>query len=277
MTSKVIFIVVLIAIICGFTVFNTQNGGNNMVLAKGKDTKSLVVYFSRTGQQYSVGNISEGNTAIIGKMIAKETNADIFEIKVVKDEYPTNDYTALTQIAKEEGTYALYGGIGIDTPDNNILLEIYEDEEAYKKHVSSKGFLKYREEREPIMEKLIILEAEPIALEQKTSGIGTVIYLNKFDIVPEKLEEYKKLAVCEAKRAVKDEPCVMGMYFTSEKDNPNCIHIMTIFRFQSSFDKYFASKEYLKFKEKYEPMLESFHEVKCLPTKVIFNGRGHHF
>ena len=102
MTSKVIFIVVLIAIICGFTVFNTQNGGNNMVLAKGKDTKSLVVYFSRTGQQYSVGNITEGNTAIIGKMIAKETNADVFEIKVVKDEYPTNDYTALTQIAKEE-------------------------------------------------------------------------------------------------------------------------------------------------------------------------------
>ena len=126
------------------------------------------------------------------------------------------------------------------------------------------------------MEKLIILEAEPIALEQKTSGIGTVIYLNKFDIVPEKLEEYKKLAVCEAKRAVKDEPCVMGMYFTAEKDNPNCIHIMTIFRYQSSFDKYFASKEYLEFKEKYEPMLESFHEVKCLPTKVKFNGRGHH-
>ena len=102
MTSKVIFIIVLIAVICGITVLNAQNGGNNMVLAKGKDTKSLVVYFSRTGQQYSVGNITEGNTAIVGKMIAKETNADIFEIKVVKDEYPTNDYTALTQIAKTE-------------------------------------------------------------------------------------------------------------------------------------------------------------------------------
>ena len=62
----------------------------------------MVVYFSRTGQQYSVGNITEGNTAIIGKIIAKETNADIFEIKVVKYEYPTNDYTALTQIAKVE-------------------------------------------------------------------------------------------------------------------------------------------------------------------------------
>ena len=37
------------------------------------------------------------------------------------------------------------------------------------------------------MEKLIILEAEPIALEQKTSGVGTIIYLNKFDIIPEKL------------------------------------------------------------------------------------------
>ena len=84
MTSKVIFIVVLIAIICGFSVFNTQNGGNNMVLAKGKDTKSLVVYFSRTGQQYSVGNITEGNTAIIGKMIAKENDCYAFDVRNVE-------------------------------------------------------------------------------------------------------------------------------------------------------------------------------------------------
>ncbi len=219
--------------------------------------------------KYSVrasnGNMPMVHWAVVMAKKGKQPEIGALAVKYVAPE-----------VAKEEGTYALYGGIGIDTPDNNILLEIYEDEEAYEKHVSSKGFLKYREEREPIMEKLIILEAEPIALEQKTSGMGTVIYLNKFDIVPEKLEEYKKLAVCEAKRAVKDEPCVMGMYFTAEKDNPNCIHIMTIFRFQSSFDKYFASKEYLEFKEKYEPMLESFHEVKCLPTKVKFNGRGHH-
>lgn len=222
------------------------------------------------GGKYSV-RASNGNMPMVHWAVVMAKDGKQGEIGKLAGKY------VAPEVANEDGTYALYGGISVNARNNMILLEIYENEEAYEKHVSSKGFLKYRKEREPIMEKLIILEAEPIALEEKISGIGTVIYLNKFDIVPEKLEEYKKLALCEAKRAVKDEPCVMGMYFTAEKDNPNCVHIMTIFRYQSSFDKYFASKEYLEFKEKYEPMLESFHEVKCLPTKVRFNGRGHHF
>ena len=36
------------------------------------DTKILVVYFSRTGEQYTVGVIDEGNTAIVAKMIAEK-------------------------------------------------------------------------------------------------------------------------------------------------------------------------------------------------------------
>ncbi|MBP3820778.1 NAD(P)H-dependent oxidoreductase [bacterium] len=63
--------------------------------------KVLVVYFSRTGEQYGVGNITEGNTAIVAKIIAEKTNGDLFEIKVVKDNYPEG-YNALTEYAKTE-------------------------------------------------------------------------------------------------------------------------------------------------------------------------------
>ena len=48
-------------------------------IAQGK-SKSLVVYFSRTDENYGVGTISEGNTAILAKMIASKTGSDIFEI-----------------------------------------------------------------------------------------------------------------------------------------------------------------------------------------------------
>ena len=63
--------------------------------------KVLVVYFSRTGEQYSVGNISEGNTAVIAKMVASKTGGDLFEIKVANDNYP-KDYTKLTEYSKVE-------------------------------------------------------------------------------------------------------------------------------------------------------------------------------
>ncbi len=41
---------------------------------------TLVVYFSRTGEQYTVGVIDKGNTAIVAVMIAEETGADLFEV-----------------------------------------------------------------------------------------------------------------------------------------------------------------------------------------------------
>ena len=64
-------------------------------------SKTLVAYFSRAGEQYGVGNIMEGNTAIVGKIIAEKTGADIFEIMVAKDQYP-NGYSALVEYAKKE-------------------------------------------------------------------------------------------------------------------------------------------------------------------------------
>lgn len=66
-----------------------------------KMTKPLIVYFSRTGEQYSVGNISEGNTAIIAKMIAEKTGGDLFEVKLKNDNYPAG-YRPLTEAALAE-------------------------------------------------------------------------------------------------------------------------------------------------------------------------------
>ncbi len=63
--------------------------------------KALVVYFSRTGEQYTVGVIDKGNTAIVAEMIAEKTGADLFEIVPADDHYPMT-YAELTDVAKRE-------------------------------------------------------------------------------------------------------------------------------------------------------------------------------
>ena len=63
-------------------------------------SKILVAYFSRAGNEYSVGNITKGNTKIIAEIIANKTGADIFEIKPEKN-YPV-DYDECTKIASRE-------------------------------------------------------------------------------------------------------------------------------------------------------------------------------
>ena len=65
-----------------------------------KDGKTLVVFFSHAGDNYSVRNIKVGNTKIVADYISEITGADQFEIKTSK--YNGMAYRPLCDLAKEE-------------------------------------------------------------------------------------------------------------------------------------------------------------------------------
>ena len=67
----------------------------------GSSSDTLVIYFSRTGEQYTVGVIEKGNTEIVAEMIAEQTRADLFEVVPADDHYPMT-YDALADMAKQE-------------------------------------------------------------------------------------------------------------------------------------------------------------------------------
>ena len=96
MKLKSVFII-LAATLCLAGSLSAQNKTSKET----KMGKSLVVYFSLAGEQYNVGNIKEGNTSIIAKFIAEETGSELFELETAKP-YPTDNYSRLTQIAKDE-------------------------------------------------------------------------------------------------------------------------------------------------------------------------------
>ena len=62
--------------------------------------KNLIVYFSRTGENYEVGVIDKGNTHIVADFIAENIQADMFELKPATP-YP-KDYRDCTDVAKHE-------------------------------------------------------------------------------------------------------------------------------------------------------------------------------
>lgn len=66
-------------------------------------SKALIVYYSRTGENYwngSIRNISKGNTERIAEFIQKRTGGTLFEVKTVK-EY-SKDYYECIDDAKAE-------------------------------------------------------------------------------------------------------------------------------------------------------------------------------
>ena len=66
-----------------------------------KDGKTLVVFFSHAGENYSVGNIKVGNTKIVADYITELTGAEQFEI--VTHKYDGMAYDALVDLATQEG------------------------------------------------------------------------------------------------------------------------------------------------------------------------------
>lgn len=63
-------------------------------------SKSIVIFFSHAGDNYSVGVIDTGNTKIVADYISEITGADRFEI--VTHKYDGMAYTPLIELAKKE-------------------------------------------------------------------------------------------------------------------------------------------------------------------------------
>lgn len=83
--------------ILGLISCNAQTNKKSESMNKGK---SIVVFFSHAGENYSVGNVKEGNTKLVADVISEKTGADRLEILCVKDY--NMDYSALCNLAKKE-------------------------------------------------------------------------------------------------------------------------------------------------------------------------------
>lgn len=98
----------------------TQNNKESNMSTSISSKKVLVTFFSHTGENYSVGNITEGNTHIIAKMIAEATGGSLFEIVPERD-YPHDSYEEVVEIAKQEkerkARPAIKGDINVEDYD----------------------------------------------------------------------------------------------------------------------------------------------------------------
>ena len=97
------FVLILSLAACGGNTGTSkeETGSSKTAESPAASGKSLVVYFSRTGEQDKVGVIEKGNTKIVAEIIAEKVGADTFEIVPKNDNYPMT-FDALCDVAKEE-------------------------------------------------------------------------------------------------------------------------------------------------------------------------------
>ena len=64
-----------------------------------KDKKSLIIYFSRADENYSVGYIDKGNTEVVAEYVRDITGADMFKAEPLVPY--AKDYSTCIKEAKE--------------------------------------------------------------------------------------------------------------------------------------------------------------------------------
>ena len=109
--KKIILLLTLSLIIAGLgisevtAISDAETQANDILNKNNTDSKVLVVYFSRTGENYNVGNVEVGNTAMVASYIKDYLKADSFEIVPV-NKYPDTYQECLDQATKEKNENA---------------------------------------------------------------------------------------------------------------------------------------------------------------------------
>lgn len=109
--KKIILLLILSLIVVGLgisevtAVSDAETQANDILNKNNTDSKILVVYFSRTGENYNVGNVEVGNTAMVASYIKDYLKADSFEIIPV-NKYPDKYQECLNQATKEKNENA---------------------------------------------------------------------------------------------------------------------------------------------------------------------------
>ena len=98
--SFIVAITALLAMSCTASANQSSINNNQNETNMDKQGKTLVVFFSHAGENYSVGNIKVGNTKIVADYISEMIGADQFEVVADKDyDMP---YMQLIEVAKQE-------------------------------------------------------------------------------------------------------------------------------------------------------------------------------
>ena len=109
--KKIILLLILSLIVVDLglnavtAISDAETQANDILNKNNPDSKILVVYFSRTGENYNVGNVEVGNTAMVASYIKDYLKADSFEIIPV-NKYPDKYQECLDQATKEKNENA---------------------------------------------------------------------------------------------------------------------------------------------------------------------------
>ncbi|EOB3708469.1 putative quinol monooxygenase [Escherichia coli] len=152
---------------------------------------------------------------------------NIFEIGVRpardKDFADVARQTISASVDHEEGTLAMYALQHSDNPRQAFMVELYENEIAYRKHLNAAPCKAFAARAPDIIDRKNKITLEPQFLGDKhiIPNERTINNLVIVEVTPEFQNEFKNIVLPEMAESLKVEKGVLAMYAATDSQTPN--------------------------------------------------------
>lgn len=198
---------------------------------------------------------------------------NIFDIGVRPDRDRDFDDVARQTISAsvdyETGTLAMYALKRRDNPRQAFMVELYESERAYRKHLNAAPYKAFAARAPDIIDREKKITLEPQFLEDKhiIPNERTINNLVIVEIKPEFQNEFKNIVLPEMAESLKLEKGVSAMYAATDSQTPNRWYFYEVY---ASEEDYQLHRQTPHFRDYLRQTAHMSTSKDAIPVKPVF-------
>lgn len=198
---------------------------------------------------------------------------NLFELGVRPDR--DKDFTDVARqtisasVDHEAGTLAMYALHRSDNPRQAFMVELYENQSAYRKHLNAEPYKAFAARAPDIIDRKNKITLEPQFLGDKhiIPDERTINNLVIVEVKPEFQTEFKNIVLPEMAESLKVEKGVLAMYAATDSQTPNRWYFYEIY---ASEEAYQLHRQTPHFRDYLRQTAHMSARKDAIPVKPVF-------
>jgi quinol monooxygenase YgiN len=160
---------------------------------------------------------------------------------------------------REPGIVAFHTAAEKGNPNHLRVLEIYQDEAAYRDHLQSPHFQRFAQVAGDALLARRLHDVIPIALGAKPLPASAVPHVRvaELDIAPDQLAAYTTAVTEEIEDSIRLESGVVAIYSMSLRETPHRLRFFEIYADEAAYQQHIVSPHFKKYVEITKSMITS--------------------
>ena len=177
--------------------------------------------------------------------------------------------TISASVDHEAGTLAMYALHRSDNPRKAFMVELYENESAYRKHLNAEPYKAFAARAPDIIDRKNKITLEPQFLGDKhiIPNERTINNLVIVEVKPEFQTEFKNIVMPEMAESLKVEKGVLAMYAATDSQTPNRWYFYEIYASEEAYQLHRQTPHFRDYLRQTAHMSVS---KDAIPVKPVF-------